>query len=153
MPRYEENLEIGYAGEDLFSLVSDITQYPNFIKWIHAIRVRNKVEHRNGYTCDADVSVGFRGFAERFSTQVNADSQNGIVKATLLKGPMKSLQTVWKLSAQSERRCAVSFVVEYEFSNFMLRMLASANESLAAKRIMQAFLDEAERRFGPPLSS
>ena len=43
MPHFSKSIRVPYTGEQAFDLVSDIRAYPDFIKWITAMRVSDEV--------------------------------------------------------------------------------------------------------------
>lgn len=104
-------------------------------------RTEAAVEH-----CLGEASVGFRGFSERFATTVRADHAEKTVEANLVRGPFKHLRNTWRFS-QTSTGTTIDFEIDYEFSNFILRMLAKNNFQLAVDKIMDAFLTEADRRY------
>jgi coenzyme Q-binding protein COQ10 len=150
MPHFATTARVPYAQMQAFSLVSDIAAYPDFIKWIKAMRVSDRRSTGPGQEMFiGDAVVRFRGVAERFKTQVLADTQAGIVKASLLEGPFQRLEAVWTIVALERGGCDISLGIDYAFRNRLIGMLAAANLDLAVNRVMAAFLDEARRRFGP----
>ena len=96
--------------------------------------------------CLGEASVGFRGFSERFATTVEANEDQGTVEANLVRGPFKHLKNRWRFTPV-ESGTEIAFEIDYEFSNFILRMLAKNNFQLAVDKIMGAFLAEADRRY------
>ncbi len=148
MPKHHQSLKVPYAPEQLFELVSDIVRYPEFIKWIKALRVRNPKVDGDLYTCTGEAVVGFKGFTESFSTTVEAHAGQKTVAVKLVRGPFRKLDNHWRFSSHEDGGTSIDFTIEYEFSNLILRALASANKDIAIDRIMGAFLDEAKRRYG-----
>jgi len=41
----------------------------------------------------------------------------------------------------------VEFAIQFEFRNFVLQALADANKTFAVKRVIEAFVNEAGRRY------
>ncbi len=151
MPRFTKSVRVPYRPGEAFSLVSGIAQYPDFIKWITALRVSGLHEAAPGrLECVGDVVVGFKGFIERFSTQVVADSNAQTVTASLIRGPFKRLLAVWTITPLDRAGCDITLDIDYEFRNPLVALLAAANQSLAVDKILGAFLNEAQRRFGQP---
>lgn len=148
MPKHHQSLNVPYAPEQLFELVSDIVRYPEFVKWIKALRVSNPQVNGDLHTCIGEAVVGFKGFTESFSTSVAANSEDKTVVVKLVRGPFRKLENNWRFSSNYEGGSVIDFTIEYEFSNLILRALASANKDIAIDRIMGAFLDEAKRRYG-----
>lgn len=148
MAHFSKTLRVPYTPEQSFSLVSDIARYPDFIKWITAMRVSDIQVEEGTTTCLGDAIVGFKGFSERFSTRVVSDSEERIVTASLVKGPFRKLRAQWRIGAVGDDGSDVTLDIEYAFRNRMLDLLAAANHSMAVDKILGAFLAEAERRFG-----
>ncbi|MBR9834279.1 MAG: type II toxin-antitoxin system RatA family toxin [Alphaproteobacteria bacterium] len=150
MPRLSEQVLIPHAADNLYDLVRDIRQYPQFIRWIERMKVMDEMDENGVYSCTGEVDVHFKGFDERFSTRVSANHANRRVDVTLLEGPFRHLRNRWHLDAVEPKRTRVHFYIDYEFRNPVLRLLARTNSRLAVDRIMTAFRSEADRRFGSP---
>jgi coenzyme Q-binding protein COQ10 len=149
MPRFSQSARVPYSAAEAFDLVSDVARYPDFIRWITAMRVSDtSVDDAGCASCLADSDVGFRGFTERFATRVVADPSAGRVRASLVRGPFKTLQAQWDITRVSDNVTDIGLTIEYEFKSRIISLLAAANQEMAARRILKAFLDEAERRFG-----
>ncbi len=148
MSAHVETLTVPYRPDDMFSLVSDIEAYPRFIKWIKALRVSQPRDDGQVRHCIGEAVVGFKGFTERFATSVAADAAARTVTVRLVRGPFRRLENDWRFEPEGESGTRIHFRIDYEFSNFMLQALAMSNRENAVRRIMESFLDEAERRFG-----
>ncbi|MEL6663479.1 MAG: type II toxin-antitoxin system RatA family toxin [Pseudomonadota bacterium] len=146
MPRYQTSITVPHTPDNMFALVSDIARYPDFIRWIRTMSVSQQRIEGDVQHCLGEASVGFRGFSERFATTVEADPKAQSVRAVLVRGPFKRLKNVWAFSEISGGT-KIDFDIDYEFSNFILRMLAKNNFRLAVDKIMGAFLAEADRRY------
>lgn len=154
MPRFSKTLRVPYTPDQCFALVSDIAKYPDFIKWITALRVSGVRELQPGVTeCQGETVVGFKGFVERFTTQVVADAPAGRVTASLVKGPFRRLFAEWRITESVGTASDISLEINYEFRNPVIGILAAANHDLATDRILKAFLAEAQRRFSVPPGS
>lgn len=151
MPRFTKTLRVPYGPEQCFALVSDIARYPDFIRWITALRVSEQRQTGPGVNeCLGEVVVGFKGFSERFSTRVVADEPARRVTAALVRGPFRKLFAEWRITESVAGASDVSLEIHYEFRNPVVAFLAAANHDLATDRILSAFLDEARRRYSVP---
>ena len=149
MPHFSKSVHVPYRGEQAFELVSDIAAYPDFIKWITAMRVSEMMARQEGgFTCLGEAVVGFKGFVERFTTRVEADPAAGHVVASLVRGPFRKLKAEWKILSTDGAGSDISLTIDYDFRNPFIGMLAAANQELAVNKILSAFLAEAERRYG-----
>lgn len=153
MPRFTKTLRVPYGPEQCFALVSDIARYPDFIKWITALRVSDRREAGPGVEeCLGEAVVGFKGFTERFTTRVVADEPARRVTAALVRGPFRKLFAEWRITESVQGASDVSLEINYEFRNPVIGFLAAANHDLAVDRILKAFLEEAQRRYSAPLA-
>ncbi|MFN4184681.1 MAG: type II toxin-antitoxin system RatA family toxin [Hyphomonas sp.] len=151
MPRFTKTMRVPYGTAQCFALVSDIARYPDFIKWITALRVSEVREAGPGVTeCLGEAAVGFKGFTERFSTRVVADEPAQRVTASLVRGPFRKLFAEWRITESVHGASDVSLEINYEFRNPIIGFLAAANHDLAVNRILNAFLEEAQRRYSTP---
>lgn len=147
MPRFDTSITVPHAPQNMYELVSDISRYPEFIRWIRSMsvsdhRIEGHTEHSLG-----DARVGFKGFSERFATRVTANSQDRTVQADLVRGPFRRLHNRWTFHETDEGGTRIDFHIDYEFSNLVLRLLARSNFRLAVDKIMNAFIAEADRRY------
>jgi coenzyme Q-binding protein COQ10 len=151
MAHFSKSVRLPYTPEQAFDLVSDITRYPDFIKWITAMRVSDVQALDEGRSSSlGEAVIGFKGFTERFSTRVLKDPAAGSVVASLVKGPFRRLRAEWKITPV-ERGADVRLDIDYDFKNPFIGMLAAANHDIAVDRILNAFLAEGRRRYsGPP---
>lgn len=151
MAQFTKSVRLPYTPEQCFDLVSDIRRYPDFIKWITAMRVSEEAALDDiRSSCLGEAVIGFKGFTERFSTRVTKDPSAGTVIASLVKGPFRRLRAEWTITPQ-DRGTDVRLNIDYDFRNPFIGMLAAANHDVAVDRILNAFLEEGRRRFaGPP---
>ena len=152
MSGHIETLNVPYAPGQMFDLVSDIETYPNFIKWVKALRKSRPRDEGPVHHCVGEAVVGFKGFTERFSTSVAADKDRHTVEVRLVRGPFRKLENDWAFTRTPTGDTQIRFRIDYQFSNPVLAALAVANRDLAVSKIMEAFLREAKRRYAPDVS-
>ncbi len=143
---------IPHSADLVFDLVADIGRYPDFIRWIRSMKVTPSYEEGSVKAFRGEADVGFKGFSERFGTDVIADSSARSIKVDLAHGPFRHLRNRWTIKPDGQGHANVDFFIDYEFRNPVLSLLARANTALAVSKIIQAFKDEADRRFGPTVS-
>lgn len=147
MPVYDTQISVPHTPANMFELVSDISHYPDFIKWIRTMEVRGLETEGAVTRCVGEASVGFRGFSERFATRVTANATSRTVDVELVRGPFRHLHNRWRFEEGVAGATRIDFHIDYEFSNLILRVLANNNFGLAVDRIMKAFMAEADRRY------
>jgi coenzyme Q-binding protein COQ10 len=143
---HREIIELPYRPEDVFDLASDVGRYPEFISWIQSLKVISEEETPDLMRCRAEVTVGFKGFRETFVSDVEARRADRAIDVSLVRGPFRKLSNAWRF-APSETGTRVEFSIQFEFRNFVLQALADANKSFAVKRVIDAFIAEAARRY------
>jgi coenzyme Q-binding protein COQ10 len=148
LPQLTRQLVIEHRIDEVFDLVADVERYPDFIKWIRSMKVTNDRTQDSKRLYRGEADVGFKGFSERFSTDIVANSETRTIEVKLARGPFKRLSNRWKMSSDGDLGTTIDFFIDYEFRNPVLSFLAKANTNLAVNRIMQAFVSEADRRFG-----
>ena len=149
MTRLRRTVRIEHSAENLFELVSDIKRYPEFIRWIQSMTVQPITETDGIVRSVGKARVGFKGFNELFATKVSANPREKTVQVSLVEGPLKHLENEWRFRDVGSAT-DVDFFIDFEFRNFILRALASANFEIAFQKIMDAFISEADRRYGKP---
>ena len=154
MQRFSKSIRVPYRPADCFALVADIARYPDFIKWITAMRVSGQRELGPGlHECQGEAVVGFKGFVERFTTDVVADEAAARVTASLVRGPFRKLFAEWRITESVQSTSDISLSLDYEFRNPVIGFLAAANHDLAVDRILNSFLLEAQKRYTSPSAS
>nr|WP_070959422.1 type II toxin-antitoxin system RatA family toxin [Hyphomonas sp. Mor2] len=148
MPRVSEQVLIPHSAENLYELVRDIRRYPDFIKWIRAVGVSDETSEPDGrYSCLGEATVSFKGFDERFATYVTADPAARKIDVKLARGPFRHLRNRWQFDPREDGKTRVHCFIDYEFKNPVLGLLARTNSRLAVELIIDAFREEADRRF------
>ncbi len=140
---------VAFAPDDVFALASDVTDYPNFIKYIAAVRVKNDHEDGGKRTLLAEVRVHYKYVRERFSTHVVLDRAGRTVDVRLARGPFSKLRNAWRIHALDDGSSLVEFKIDYELAIPFLGQLLRSKEDRAAAAIMTAFERRAGERFAP----
>lgn len=142
-------LHLPYKGEDIFDLISDVRRYPDFVKWLRRLRLVSEQTHEDGWKGRAETTVGFGGFSETFTTDIEAKRSSLTVDVALVRGPLRRLTNRWRITPTATGS-TVDFHIDFEFRNFLLQALADSNRDFAVQRLIECFLQEAEARFGSP---
>ncbi len=137
-----------YTPQQLAELVADIGSYPQFVKWVSAMRTWNAREEAPGVDLvDAEAQVGFSFLKERFSTWVRHDRNLPRVEVGLIRGPFKHLKNRWDFHAIPEGT-RLEFMIDFAFRSPILNAMLHANFDLAVGKLIASFEAEAARRYG-----
>ena len=144
MPTHAEKRVLRYSRKQLFGLVADVENYPEFLPWCVGSRVRS----RDGNVIVADLVIGYKLFRERFVSKVTLDEPQRIDVA-YSDGPFKYLDNHWVFEeAPDGKSCAIDFYVDFEFRSRLMQKLIGVVFNEAVKRMVQAFENRAHDLYG-----
>ncbi len=134
--------------EELFDLVADVRAYPRFVPFIAAMRVMEESEGAEGVsTMVAETAVGYGFVRERFTTRVLLNRPALRIDVSYLSGPFEALANHWQFERLPDGSTLMDFRVEYAFRNPVLKLAFESAKGRAAHMIMDAFANEAVRRY------
>ena len=143
MPEHTHEEILPYRTEDLYALVCDVAQYPEFLPWCAAARILEEKE--NG--CLAELVIRYQGFSKSYVSDVvctPADEQGvARVSATMVRGPFRHLVNRWTFAPENEGT-RVSFFIDFAFSSSLLSALMDGIFDRATHKMMDAFRTRAE---------
>ncbi|MEN0652236.1 MULTISPECIES: type II toxin-antitoxin system RatA family toxin [Hyphobacterium] len=140
-------MRIRHRPEDVFELVSDVRRYPQFIKYLSALRVRKERSEGSVTFLETEAVARYRFVTERFVTAVTLDRDALGVEVKLIEGPFNTLENAWVFHRLGDGSTLVDFMIDFEFSNPLLQTLLAANKERAVHFIINAFRAEAGRRY------
>lgn len=147
MPSIRETRQLPYSAEQMFDLVAAVEDYPKFLPWVAATRVRNRTD--SGMT--ADMLVGFKAIREKFTSEVTLDRARSI-NVHYVDGPLRDLDNNWTFR-DAPGGCEIDFCVEFAFKNMMFEALAGQYVDRAFRKMVAAFEARAAELYGSSNSS
>lgn len=144
MPQHAEKRVLPYRPDQIFDLVADVGQYPKFLPWCVAAKVRT----RTATELVADLTIGFGPFRESFTSRVTLDRPSSIT-VRYERGPFRYLRNIWKFTATPEG-CLVEFFVDFEFRSRILQAAIGVVFTEATRLMVSAFIKRAREVYGPP---
>ncbi|AKH41618.1 Ribosome association toxin RatA [Croceibacterium atlanticum] len=148
MPGIHETRRLPYSAEQMFDLVADVGNYPEFLPWVVATRVRSD----NGEEMVADMLVGFKALREKFTSRVEKQRPERL-EVHYIDGPMRDLDNVWLFRPLEGGGCEIEFQVDFTFKNKMFEMLAGQYFDRAFRKMVNAFETRADELYGNSSSS
>ena len=131
----------------MYDLVADVGNYPKFLPWTAASRVRSVDDQGEKQVMLADLVISFKVFRETFLSRVTLWPQAQKIDTTYLDGPFKYLESQWQFR-DVPGGCEVSFDVDFEFKNRLLQGAAGLFFNEAMQRIVRAFERRAADLYG-----
>ena len=148
MPTHAETRPLPYSAQQMYDLVADVAQYPKFLPWCAAARIRSSVPHGDDVVMEADLVISFKVFRERFGSRVVLRPNLHEIDTEYLDGPFRYMKSSWAFKDRDDGGCDVSFFVDFEFKNAVLQGIIGVVFNEAMQRIVRAFERRAAELYG-----
>lgn len=150
MPTHHERRHLPHAPTQVFDLVADVRDYPRFIPWVEALRVRRETVTDGSGSLTADMVVGYKMFRESFRSDVTLNRAARTIGVDYVRGPLKHLKNDWRFEDDPENPngCIVDFTIDFSFKNKLMQAAAGQLMERGFMRLVGAFEAEADRRYG-----
>lgn len=147
MTTHAETKFLPYKAQQMYDLVGDVANYPKFLPWTAAARIRSKTDQGDHVELLADLVISFKVFRETFGSRVLLWPEAMKIDTAYIDGPFKHLVSQWTFE-ECEGGCNVSFNVDFEFKNKLLQGAAGMFFNEAMKRVVQSFEGRAQELYG-----
>ena len=149
MPKFSSKRRVRHSASQMFDLVADVEQYPQFVPMCSGLKVRQRTPDGEGTEIIvADMTVSFKLVRETFRSRVTLDRPKLTILVEYLQGPFSRMQNRWSFKPAGEAACDVEFFIDYEFRSRMLGMLMGSMFDVAFRRFASAFEQRADRVYG-----
>lgn len=146
MKTVTKSVLIWYSPQEMYVLVTEVDQYPQFLPWCDRARVVST--DTRGMT--AEVGISFSGIRQSFTTR-NEHVPGRQVAMTLVDGPFSRLDGEWNflpLGDGTQRACRVELKLHYGFDNATLGKLVGPVFDKIAASMVDAFVKRAGQVYG-----
>jgi ribosome-associated toxin RatA of RatAB toxin-antitoxin module len=146
MKTVTKSVLIWYTPAEMYVLVTDVAQYPQFLPWCDHANVL--AQDADGMT--AEVGISFGGVRQTFTTR-NIHTPSSRVDMQLVKGPFSRLDGQWDFHALgdgTQRACKVELTLNYGFDNATLGKLVGPVFDKIAANMVDAFVKRAQQVYG-----
>lgn len=137
---------VPHLPERMYALVADLESYPRFVPNCKAMDVKQD----RGTTEDvrfAKMTITFGPVTQSYTSRVVSDPTALTITAHAVDGPFSFLDSKWIFEPEGQGT-RVTFDIEFKFSNALVAALAEPAFAAKQDEIMDAFMDEADRRYG-----
>ncbi|MXP25165.1 type II toxin-antitoxin system RatA family toxin [Altererythrobacter indicus] len=142
MPGIQETRRLPYSAAQMFDLVADVDNYPEFLPWVVATRIRSD----DGREMVADMLVGFKALREKFTSRVHKERPHQL-RVQYVDGPLRDLDNLW-VFRDIEGGCEIDFKVDFAFKSRMFEALAGQYFDRAFRKMVNAFETRADELYG-----
>jgi len=150
MPKTRMQHRVMHRPDDMLSMVADVERYPKFIKFISALRVKNRRQISESVEqFEAEATVSFKFISENFVSDVHVDkaAKTISVKKSGHGGALKSLENSWKFFELSDGSTLVDFYVDVSLKAFPLNILLQDKFDKVGSELMRLFEHKAGLEF------
>ena len=147
MPSHSEKRVLPYTADQMYDLVADVANYPKFLPWTAAARIRSTTDEGDKTVMLADLVISFKVFREKFGSRVTLWPETKQIDTEYIDGPFSYLESQWNF-ADVNGGCEVEFSVDFEFKNKLLQGAAGMFFNEAMQRVVRAFERRAADLYG-----
>jgi ribosome-associated toxin RatA of RatAB toxin-antitoxin module len=149
MKHVRKSVLLWYSAREMFDLVTDFHNYPQFLPWCDSAELVE--QHEDGVT--ARLGLAYMGVRHTFSTR-NHNVPGERVAIQLVDGPFTMLDGTWVFvplgGADAPRpACKIEFDMRYGFSSGALESVLSPVFDRVANTFVDSFVTRAEVVYGP----
>ena len=143
MALVEKSVLVGYSAQQMFALVDQIENYPQFLPWCGGTSIKAREE----CLVIATIQIDYLHLKQSFTTENTRQSPHRI-QMRLHEGPFQELDGLWQFTALGEAACKVELRLHYEFSSKLIESLVNPVFCLIAGTLVDAFVERAEKIYG-----
>lgn len=135
----EKSVLLPYSAEQMFALVDNVADYPQFLPWCGGTSVSALDENK----VRATVYIDYHHVKQSFTTE-NVRLFPQRIDIFLRDGPFKHLDGSWHFIALTPTACKIEFRLSYEFSSKILEKVVGPVFNYIASTFVEAFIKRAE---------
>ncbi|MBO6755817.1 MAG: type II toxin-antitoxin system RatA family toxin [Roseibium sp.] len=149
MPSFTSTHKVRHSASDMFNLVADVEQYPQFVPLCQALHVRGRKDLGAGRELlIADMTVAYKVFKETFTSRVELRPEEMAILVEYLDGPFRHMENKWTFTERGAAVCDVGFFIAYEFKSRTLGSLMGTMFDRAFRKFSSAFEARADQVYG-----
>ena len=140
MAQVEKTVLVGFSAFQMFTLVDQVENYPEFLPWCGG----TEVKWRDDLSTVATVNIDYLGIKQRFTTE-NSKQVPHLIQMKLQEGPFSHLEGSWRFLELGDDACKIEFNLQYEFSSKILEKVVGPVFSHIANSFVEAFVRRADK--------
>lgn len=142
MPQIRKSKKLPFTPEQMFDLVADVEQYPQFLPWC----AKGQLIRRDDKEIIGRITAQKGAFHKSFSTR-NRFRYPNYMNIQLIEGPFKHLNGRWDFIALAEGGCEVCYQMNFEVPFFLAPVLGGLMEHIG-NTMVEAFAQRAKKIYG-----
>lgn len=150
MPSFATKRRSPFTPRQMYDLVADVEQYPQFLPLCEALTVRERNHDGDTTVLVARMAIGYKAIRENFTTRVTLKPAEQCILVEYLDGPFRHLENRWAFLPDPDGGSLIDFYITYEFRSAMLGMLMGTVFDKAFRKFADAFDARAYKVYGRP---
>ncbi len=146
MPDLFLERHVPHLPDRMFALVNSLEDYPRFLPNVSGMDV-TRDRGASGDVRFAKMTISFGPVTQSYTSRVEADAAARTITAKAVDGPFAYLDSKWTFEPEGEGT-RVRFDIDFKISNPLLAAVAEPAFAAKQGQILDAFIAEADRRFG-----
>jgi coenzyme Q-binding protein COQ10 len=146
MPDLFLERHVPHLPDRMFDLVNDLEDYPRFLPYVKDMSVKRE-EGNSADVRFARMTIQFGPVSQAYTSRVEADRTDHTITAKAVDGPFAYLDSKWTFEREGEGT-RIRFDIDFKISNPVLAAVAEPAFAGKQEEILDAFIEEADRRFG-----
>jgi coenzyme Q-binding protein COQ10 len=145
---FEVKHPVAHSAEDMYTLVSRVEEYPQFLPLVEALTVTRREPVEDKEVLTATMQVGYKLIRECFTTKVTLDRPAHTIFVEYLDGPFSFLENRWRFLSRGDGACDVDFYIAYAFRSRMFERVVGRLFDKAVRKYTDAFEARADKVYG-----
>jgi coenzyme Q-binding protein COQ10 len=146
MPDLFIERHVSHLPERMFDLVNDLADYPRFLPNVSNMELKRD-DGARGDVLYARMTIQFGPVSQAYTSRVEASRADRTITAKAVDGPFSYLDSKWTFEPEGEGT-RIRFDIDFKISNPLIAAVAEPAFANKQEQIMDAFVDEANRRYG-----
>lgn len=139
MTTHEMQEFVPYTPEQIYALVIDIEQYPEFIPWCRGARIIS----RNQNSFLGELIIAFKHIRESYVSRVHGDEKAMRIHVEMERGPFHHLINKWYFE-EMDGGCMIHFHIDFAFKSKILNKIIGSLFGRAQRKMVGAFKTRAD---------
>ena len=134
---------VPYTQKQMFELVNNVKEYPNFLPWCNS----STIISQDTQEVVASLEIAWKGIKKTFSTK-NILFPYEKTEISLVNGPLQQMTGVWQFEKLDEHACKVLLDLEFAFTGSFIDRLFQPVFQHIANTLVDAFVKRARELYG-----
>lgn len=147
MNRRVERRVVAFSAAQIFALVADVEQYPQFLPGWRAVRIESDRILENGWReLRVNQTIALGPLALRFDSRATLTPPERI-DIESVDAPFGQFAMQWHFVPAAEQTCSIELSVQWAFRSRLMTTLAANAVSRRTRAVIRAFERRAHQRY------